>query len=117
MHTACKSCLLNSRKQRSDASRRSPLTSNRQLAVVKGMVMDRIQALSRGTVVYKERCCRQSYGVVSREPYDPIKHRGEKVEVDRLDKKRWAEGQIFWLIKKVGGVGSRFCMKSNVVAG
>jgi hypothetical protein len=89
----------------SDAVRRPKLTSSRQLAVVQGMVMDRIQALSRGTVIYKERCCRQSYGVVSREPYDAVKHRGEKVSLDPLDKKRWAEGQIFWIIKKVRGLG------------
>ena len=71
------------------------------------MVMDRIQAISRGSVVYKDRCCRQSFGVVSREPYDRIKHRGEKVVVDPLDKKKWAEGQIEWLIKQVNQMALR----------
>lgn len=106
MHAACKSCLLQIRKHYLKANQRHPLKRNRQLSVVKGMVMDRIQALSRGTVVYKERCCRQSYGVVSREPYDEVRHRGEIVVVDPLDKKRWAEGQIHWLIKKVNDVGA-----------
>lgn len=73
----------------------------RQLAVVQGLVMDRIQAISRGTVVYKDRCCRVSYGVVSREPYDAVRHRGEKVVLDPLDNKKWAENQIHWLIKQV----------------
>jgi hypothetical protein len=68
--------------------------------VVQGVVMDRVQALSRGTVVYKDRCCRLSFGVVSRVPYDPIKHRGEKVDIDPFDGKKWAEGQIDWLIKQ-----------------
>lgn len=67
--------------------------------------MDRVQALSRGTVVYKDRCCRLSFGVVGREPYNAVKHHGDKVTVDPFDKKRWAEGQIDWLIKQVSDFG------------
>jgi hypothetical protein len=51
------------------------------------MVMDRIQAISRGSVVYKDR--------------------GEKVVVDPLDRKKWAEGQIEWLIKQVNQMALR----------
>ena len=72
-----------------------------QLAVVHGLVMDRIQQIDRGIVVYKERCCRSSYGVVVRQPYNPYLHQGEDVSIDPRDKKKWAERQIHWFIKQV----------------
>ena len=75
--------------------------NDRQLAVVQGLVMDRIQAISRGNVVFKERCCRISYGTICREPYDKFKHTGEKVTYDSRDRKQWAEGQIDWFVKQV----------------
>jgi hypothetical protein len=78
------------------------------------MVMDRIQAISRGSVVYKDRCCRQSFGVISREPYDRFKHRGENVVVDPLDKKKWAEGQIEWLIKQVNQMARRIPFRGYI---
>ena len=39
-----------------------------QLVVVHGIVIDRCQELRQGTGVYKERCCRSSYGIVIRQP-------------------------------------------------
>jgi molecular chaperone DnaK (HSP70) len=73
-----------------------------QLAVVHGLVMDRVQRIKEDKVVYKERCCRNSYGIVVRQPYDPLLHQGEDVETDPRDRKKWAINQIDWFIKKVG---------------
>jgi hypothetical protein len=78
-----------------------------QLAVVHGLVMDRIQEVDRGIVVYKERCCRSSYGLIVRQPYDPMLHQGEDITIDPRDKRRWAEKQIHWFIKQVRYVPPR----------
>ena len=75
-----------------------------QLAVVHGLVIDRVQRIKEDRVVYKERCCRNSYGILVREPYDPLRHQGEDVETDIRDRKKWAVNQIDWFIKKVSGV-------------
>jgi hypothetical protein len=77
------------------------LTVSRQLVVVHGIVMERTQELSAGTGVYIERCCPNSYGVVVRQPYDPIQHQGEDVIIDPRDKKKWTERQIHWFIRQV----------------
>jgi hypothetical protein len=63
--------------------------------------MDRIQAINRGRNIYQDRRCRTSFGVLVNERYDERRHRGERVFVDPLDKTRWAENQIDWLIKQV----------------
>jgi hypothetical protein len=72
-----------------------------QLAVVHGIVMDRIQELKTLTTVYRHRCCANSYGIVVRRPYDPAHHQGEDVVIDPRDKKKWAERQIHWFIRQV----------------
>ena len=77
------------------------LTWRSQLAVVHGLVMARVQAMKGGPEVLSTRRCPVSYGVLCRQPYDPLKHQGEDVEQDPLDKKRWAERQISWFIKQV----------------
>lgn len=79
------------------------LAVSRQLVVVHGVVMERTQELKAGTGVYMERCCPNSYGVVVRQPYDPIQHVGEDVVIDPRDKKKWAEQQIHWFIRQVRG--------------
>ena len=71
-----------------------------QLAVAKGLVMDRIQTLSKGMAIYTGKCCRVSYGVLCRQPYDKIAHRGERVTKDSIDGLVWAEDQIDWLVKE-----------------
>ncbi|KAF7506955.1 hypothetical protein GJ744_011086 [Endocarpon pusillum] len=76
------------------------LAAEPQLAVAQGLVMDRIQFISRGRNVYQDRRCRTSFGVLVNKPYDEHKHRGEPVRIDPLDKKKWAQNQIEWLIKK-----------------
>lgn len=72
-----------------------------QLAVVKGLVMDRSQALHRGVVVYTGKCCRVSYGAICRLPYDSKLHYGEPTIRDQFTKELWVEDQIDWLIREV----------------
>jgi len=74
---------------------------SRQLAVVHGLILARIQALKGGPDVLSTRRCPVSYGVLCREVYDQTKHQGEDVEEDPFDKKRYAEKQVSWFIKKV----------------
>ena len=66
--------------------------------------MDRIQTISRGNMIFKERCCRVSYGVRCRKEYQPDKyktHLGQKVVLDPRDGKKYVENQIDWFIKQV----------------
>ena len=66
--------------------------------------MDRIQAIGRGNIVFKERCCRVSYGVRCREKYDPDKnkaHVGQKVNRDPRDGIMYVDDQIDWFVKQV----------------
>lgn len=71
-----------------------------QLVVAKGLVMERVQKLNKGAGIYTGKCSRTSYGVLIRLPYDEVKHRGERVTKDPLDRMLWAEDQIDWLIKE-----------------
>ena len=64
--------------------------------------MDRVQTLKSGNVVFKERCCRLSYGVLCMEEYDPNNpsHAGQTVKPDLRDGKRYVEEQIDWFVKQ-----------------
>lgn len=66
-----------------------------------GLVINRVQELKTRMSVYTERCCRNSYGIVVRQLYDPMLHQGEDICHDGRDKQKWAENQIHWLVKKV----------------
>jgi hypothetical protein len=66
------------------------------------MVMSRTDELRHHNVIYNERCCPNSYGVIVRQPYNPQIHQGEDVVIDPRDKQKWAEHQIEWFIKQVG---------------
>ena len=72
-----------------------------QLAVCHGLVLDRVQQIRENRVVYKERFCRQSYGIIVRAEYDPRLHYGEPTFVDPRDNKKFALNQIDWFIKQV----------------
>jgi len=91
-----------------------------QLAVVHGIVMNRCEELKHHNTIYNERCCPNSYGIVVRQPYNPLLHQGEEVVVDTRDKQKWAENQIEWLIKQgqlissVDGVRKRYRLKLNM---
>lgn len=76
---------------------------NPQLAVVHGLVIDRVQTQKDPDIlVFPKRRCRTSYGIVVREVYDPSRHIGEDVIRDPRDGQQWAERQIHWFIKQVG---------------
>ena len=70
--------------------------------------MDRSQTASRGKAIFKERCCRISYGVRCREEYDPNepKHVGHVVSRDPRDGKTYVENQIDWFVKQVRSYAS-----------
>jgi hypothetical protein len=73
-----------------------------QLAVVKGLVMDKAQRLERGESLLPIRRARRSYGVICRERYDESKHIGEATEWDGfVPGLQWAVGQIEWIVVKV----------------
>ena len=72
-----------------------------QLAVSHGLVLDRVQQIKENRLVYKQRYCRCSYGVVVRQKYDPKFHIGEPLTNDPRDKRVWAEQQIDWFIIQV----------------
>jgi hypothetical protein len=71
------------------------------LAVVHGLVMDRVQRIREERLIYKERYCRNSYGIVTRQVYSPKRHQGERTMRDPRDRKLWVINQIDWFIKKV----------------
>ncbi|KAL4870409.1 hypothetical protein BDV12DRAFT_207712 [Aspergillus spectabilis] len=71
-----------------------------QLAVVHGLVLDRIQQLKRGVVMFGSRCSPVSYGIICDVIYDPAQHTGEPVRRDPRDNNLYAVDQIEWLIIK-----------------
>jgi hypothetical protein len=74
-----------------------------QLVVVRGLLLDGQQRWQTNNTksVLATRIARTSYGVIVKETYSPAVHIGEEVRVDKFDrKKKWAIGQIQWLIKK-----------------
>lgn len=73
--------------------------------------MERTQTLGRGPAVFKQRCCRVSYGVLCLEEYNPSKpaHIGQKVTLDPRDGKKWVEDQIDWFVKQVSIVSVILC--------
>ncbi len=66
--------------------------------------MERVQSISRGAAIFKERCCRASYGVLCLEEYSPMNpaHVNSPVTLDPRDGKKWVEEQIDWFVKQVG---------------
>lgn len=72
-----------------------------QLAVVHGLLLDRIQQLKRGVVMFGSRRSPVSYGIICDLIYDPEKHIGEPVRRDPRDNNLYAIDQIEWLIIQV----------------
>ncbi len=76
----------------------------RQLAVVKGLVINKLQRISRGRSVLRSRCCRESYGIVCDTLWDKNRH-ADQIPVKNLyDRKNYATNQILWLIKQARSV-------------
>lgn len=76
-----------------------------QLAVCKGLVLDRLREIRAGQSVLGWRCCRASYGLVCKELYnveDP-NHIGCKTQRDPRDKKLYVQDCIDWFVTKVSG--------------
>ncbi|KAF4628876.1 hypothetical protein G7Y89_g9275 [Cudoniella acicularis] len=71
-----------------------------QLAVMKGLVIDRLKKLETGQPVLRIRRARISYGILSAVPYDPKYHEGEEVVTDPVDGRQYANNMIKWIIKK-----------------
>jgi len=74
---------------------------NRQLVVVHGLVLDRIQQIKRGVLTFGSRCSPVSYGILCDKIYDPEKHIGQAVRLDPRDKLTYAIDQIDWLVIQV----------------
>lgn len=73
-----------------------------QLVVVKGLLLDRLQKLESGTKpVLVTRKARASYGLMCKMKYNPEIHFQEELKTDPLDGQTYAMSQIDWLIKKV----------------
>ena len=73
---------------------------NSQLAVVKGLVIDRIQKMKSGRPVLSSRICRASYALSLDVPYDRRKHLGQEVYT-HYDGVVYARNQMDWMIRKV----------------
>ncbi|KLU92198.1 hypothetical protein MAPG_11144 [Magnaporthiopsis poae ATCC 64411] len=72
-----------------------------QLVVVRGLLLNRQHDLRRGKPVLTTRNARASYGIVVNALFDPERHALEDMEPDPISpKKKWARGQIAWLVKK-----------------
>ncbi|KAI5795049.1 hypothetical protein EDC01DRAFT_629803 [Geopyxis carbonaria] len=77
-----------------------------QLAVCKGLVIDRMLRLSTGTVVIS-RLSRASYGILYNEKFNKVKHRGQSPQIDPIDGKYYAMDQIRWLIDQGSPIDER----------
>lgn len=83
-----------------------------QLAVAKGLLMDRAQTFKEDVEGEEEavkeviparsgRCCHVSYGILCRHIYDPNEHFGEPTVKDVLTGELWVKDQIDWIIQAV----------------
>lgn len=77
---------------------------NSQLAVMKGLVIDRLRKIETGQPVLRIRRARVSYGILSAVPYDPKIHDGEDIVTDPVDGRQYANNMIKWIIKKVSSL-------------
>ncbi|KAI9760223.1 MAG: hypothetical protein M1840_002585 [Geoglossum simile] len=79
------------------------ISDDPQLAVCKGLVIDRVHRLKYGQSILFTRCCRASYGILFNEPYDKKKHaiqKDMKPLKGPLDGKEYAIDQIHWLVRQ-----------------
>ena len=82
----------------------------RNLAVVKGLLIDRMQKLKFDKSVLRVRKCRQSLGIICDQPYDKtrVAHQRAKLRSDILDGKTYATEQIDWFVKQVRPLPVKF---------
>lgn len=74
-----------------------------QLAVCKGLVLDRLRKIRAGQGVLGWRCCRASYGLICKELYDieNPNHIGRKTQRDAKDKELYVQDCIDWFVVRV----------------
>jgi hypothetical protein len=90
-----------SRDRQHPVKRLTHMNRQRQLVVVHGLVLDRIQQIKRGIVTFGSRCSPMSYGIICDKIYNPEKHVGERVRLDPRDRKTYVIDQIDWLVIRV----------------
>ncbi|KAF2760339.1 hypothetical protein EJ05DRAFT_280146 [Pseudovirgaria hyperparasitica] len=73
-----------------------------QLAVCKGMIVNRVQKLRSNKSPIGIRCCRASYGSLCKELYNPnyAAHANIPSEIDPLNGKEYVVNVVEWYIKK-----------------
>lgn len=89
------------------------MNRQRQLVVVHGLVLDRIQQIKRGIVTFGSRCSPMSYGIICDKIYNPEKHVGERVRLDPRDRKTYVIDQIDWLVIRVRKQNFDFLVNIN----
>ena len=68
---------------------------------MQGLLFDRLNKQKTGKSVITERISRISIGVVCDMKYDANIHVGQPVYIDNVDRQKYAQGQISWMIQKV----------------
>jgi hypothetical protein len=73
-----------------------------QLAVCKGICLDKVKDIGFGKPVLGWRCCRASYGTDCKILYDRKnpEHHGKRTQTDNLDHKEYIMNGVAWFIKK-----------------
>ncbi|GAW14132.1 hypothetical protein ANO14919_035260 [Xylariales sp. No.14919] len=84
-----------------------------QLAVAKGLVLDRMHMAKLGKAALRVRKARASYGVVTRERYDKRSHSGKQPTVSTLDGELWIEDEIKWVIRKGNNIDAEQSGKNH----
>ena len=85
---------------------------SRQLAVVKGLVQDRMSKLKTKKPILGARKSRQSLGLIVNQQYVPHKHQGADLMTDPIDGQTYAKNQVVWFVKQVGSpaaLGVKMC--------
>jgi hypothetical protein len=85
-----------------------PLNPNSQLAVCRGLVIDRMQRLKTKENVLVGRICPASYGVLCDMPYDKsnTQHIGQETYRDPISGLPYVKNQVDWMIQKVHRIDS-----------
>lgn len=79
------------------------LKESRQLAVCRGLVIDRMQKIKTNKNVLTGRMCLASYGVVCSKPYDKNNkdHINQTTFKHPVNGQPYVRNQVDWMIKKV----------------
>jgi hypothetical protein len=80
-----------------------PLKPNSQLAVCRGLVIDRMQRIKTNKNILVGRVCPASYGVLCDLPYERnnTQHVGQETFKNPINGLLYVKNQVDWMIKKV----------------